>query len=59
MDMNTNTMGLSTTATGQANRMISDLAWLTYPLHVLVGIIKMFVFVGLCILAVLSPSPFG
>ena len=36
-------------ATGQMNRMISDAAWLTYPLHVLVGIIKMFVYTMLFI----------
>src|SRR5208337_4806287 len=52
MDMNTNNRGLSTMANGQLERMIDDAAWLTYPLHVLVGIFKMFVFVGLCILAV-------
>jgi hypothetical protein len=51
MDMNTNNRGLSTMANGQLERMIDDFAWITYPMHVLVGILKMFVFVGLCILA--------
>jgi len=50
--MNTNNLGLSSTSTRQLERMIGDAAILTYPLHVLVGILKMFVFVGLCILAV-------
>jgi hypothetical protein len=52
MDMNTNNRGLSRTSTKQLKRMIDDAAWITYPLHVLVGILKMFVYVGLCILAV-------
>jgi hypothetical protein len=52
MGMNTNNLGLSNTSTKQLERMIGDAAILTYPLHVLVGILKMFVFVGLCILAV-------
>ncbi len=44
-------MGLSSTSTKQLERMIDDAAWLTYPLHVLVGILKTFVYVGLFILA--------
>jgi hypothetical protein len=46
-----NTNGLSTMATGQMERMIDDMAWITYPLHLAVGIIKTFVYVGLFILA--------
>jgi hypothetical protein len=38
-------------ATGQMERMIDDMAWITYPLHLAVGIIKTFVYVGLFILA--------
>jgi hypothetical protein len=49
--MNTNNRGLSTMATGQMERMIDDMAWITYPLHLAVGIIKTFVYVGLFILA--------
>jgi hypothetical protein len=52
MGMNTNNLMLSSTSTKQLERMIHDAAWITYPLHMLVGILKMFVFVGLCILAV-------
>ena len=52
MDMNTNNLGLSSTSTKQLERMIDDAAWITCPLHLLVGLIKTFVFVGLCILAV-------
>jgi hypothetical protein len=40
--MNTNNLGLSTTATRQTERMIDDAAWITYPLHMVVGIIKDF-----------------
>jgi hypothetical protein len=40
-------------ANGQLERMIDDAAWITYPLHVLVGLIKTFVytmlFIGLLI----------
>jgi len=53
MDMNTNNLGLSTMATGQMERMIDDAAWITYPLHLLAGLIKTFVytflFIGLLI----------
>jgi len=49
--MNTNNRGLSTMAAGQMERMIDDMAWITYPLHLAVGIIKTFVYVGLFILA--------
>jgi hypothetical protein len=52
MGANTNNLGLSSTSTRQLERIIDDAAWITYPLHVLVGILKMFVFVGLCIVAV-------
>ena len=48
--MNTNNLGLSTMATGQLERMIDDAAWLTYPLHLAVGIIKTFVYAVLAIL---------
>ena len=52
MDMNTHNLGLSRTSNTQLERMIDDAAWITYPLHLFVGILKMFAFVGLCILAV-------
>jgi len=45
-----NNLGLSTLATGQMERMIDDAAWLTYPLHLAVGIIKTFVYTALAIL---------
>ena len=48
--MNTNNLGLSTLATGQMERMIDDAAWLTYPFHLAVGIIKTFVYTVLAIL---------
>jgi len=48
--MNTNNLGLSTIATAQIERMIDDAAWLTYPLHLAVGIIKTFVYTFLAIL---------
>jgi hypothetical protein len=51
--MNTNNRGLSTMANGQLERMIDDAAWITYPLHLVVGLIKTFVytflFIGLLI----------
>jgi len=47
--MSTNNLGLSTTATRQMERMIDDAAWLTYPLHLAVGIIKTFVYTLLAI----------
>jgi len=48
--MNTNNLGLSTLATGQMERMIDDAAWITYPLHLAVGIIKTLVYTFLAIL---------
>lgn len=48
--MANNNLGLSTMATGQLERMIDDAAWLTYPLHLAVGIIKTFVYTVLAIL---------
>ena len=53
MDMNTNNLGLSSTSTKQLERMISDAAWITYPLHVLVGIIKSLLFILFLISAVI------
>ena len=50
--MNTN-LGLSSPATGQLERMIDDAAWLTYPLHLAVGIIKTLVYVLFLISAVI------
>jgi hypothetical protein len=44
MDMITNNLGLSTMATGQMNRMIDDAAWLTYPLHLVAGLLKTLVY---------------
>jgi hypothetical protein len=44
MGMNTNNRGLSTMANGQLERMIDDAAWLTYPLHLVVGLLKTFVY---------------
>ena len=43
--MNTNNLGLSSTSTRQLERIIDDAAWLTYPLHLAVGIIKDLVYV--------------
>ena len=48
--MNTNNLGLSTLATGQMERMIDDAAWITYPIHLAVNIIKTFVYTALAIL---------
>jgi hypothetical protein len=42
--MNTNNRGLSTMANGQLERMIDDAAWITYPLHLVVGLLKTFVY---------------
>ena len=47
--MNTN-LGLSSTSTQQLERMIDDAAWITYPLHMVVGIIKDLVYVLFLIL---------
>jgi len=44
MDMNTNKLGLSRTSNTQLERMIDDAAWITYPLHLVVGLIKTFVY---------------
>jgi hypothetical protein len=51
--MASNNLGLSTMATGQLERMIDDAAWLTYPLHLAVGIIKDFVYALFLISAVI------
>ena len=51
-DMNTNNLGLSTTATRQMERMIDDAAWLTYPLHLAAGIFKTFAYGFLFIVAI-------
>ncbi len=48
--MNTNNLRLSSTSTGQLERMIDDAAWLTYPLHLVVGVIKTFIYTFLAIL---------
>jgi hypothetical protein len=50
--MNTN-LGLSSTSTRQLERMIDDAAWLTYPLHLAVGIVKDFLFVLFLVSAVI------
>src|SRR5208282_5251540 len=50
--MNTNNLGLSTTATRQMERIIDDAAWLTYPVHLFVGILKTFVYGFLFIAAI-------
>lgn len=50
--MANNNLGLSSIATGQLERLIDDLAWITYPIHMVVGIIKScvyFVFVAAAI----------
>jgi len=51
--MNTNNLGLSRTSTRQLEGMIDDAAWLTYPLHLAVGIIKDLVYVLFLISAVI------
>lgn len=51
--MNTNDLGLSTTATRQMERMIDDAAWISYPLHLAVGLIKDLVYVLFLISAVI------
>ena len=50
--MNTNNLGLSTTATRQMERMIDDAAWLTYPLHLAAGILKTFSYGFLFVVAI-------
>ena len=50
--MNTNNLGLSTTAARQMERMIDDAAWLSYPLHLAAGILKSFVYGFLIIVAI-------
>ena len=47
--MNTNNLGLSSTSTRQLERMIDDAAWISYPMHLIVGIIKTFVYTFLAI----------
>jgi hypothetical protein len=47
------TLGLSAKSTRQLERMIDDAAWVTYPLHLLVGIVKTFLFILLLIGAVM------
>src|ERR1039457_6332751 len=49
MSMNTHNLGLSTMANGQLERMIDDAAWITYPLHLVVGLLKKFVYTMLFI----------
>jgi hypothetical protein len=44
MTMNTNNLGLSTMANGQLERMIDAAAWISYPLHSAVGVVKTFLF---------------
>ena len=51
--MDTKNLGLSTMATGQLDRMIDDAAWITYPLHLAVGIIKDFFYALFLISAVI------
>src|SRR5271156_3253163 len=51
--MNTSNLGLSATATRQMERMIDDAAWLTYPLHLAVGVIKDLVYVLFLLSAVI------
>ena len=52
--MNTNKLGLPRTSNTQLERMIDDAAWITYPLHLVVGLLKTFVytllFIGFLIL---------
>lgn len=47
-----NNLGLSTAATRQMERMIDDAAWLTYPLHLIVNLVKTFVYGFLFLVAV-------
>ena len=42
--MNTHNLGLSSTSNTQLERMIDDAAWITYPLHLVVGLLKTFVY---------------
>ena len=51
--MNSDNLVLSSTSTRQLERMIDDAAWLTYPLHLAVGIIKDLVYVLFLISAVI------
>jgi len=46
-------LGLSHKSTMQLERMIDDAAWVTYPLHLVVGIVKTFLFILLLIGAVM------
>lgn len=45
--------GLSAKSRMQLERMIDDAAWVSYPLHLAVGIVKTFLFVLLLIFAVM------
>jgi hypothetical protein len=47
------TLGLSAKSTRQLERLIDDAAWVTYPLHLMVGIVKTFLFILLLIGAVM------
>ena len=51
--MNTNSLRLSSISTKKLEQMISDAALLTYPLHLLAGLIRTFLytllFIGLLI----------
>jgi hypothetical protein len=53
MGMNTNSLRLSSISTKKLEQMISDAALLTYPLHLLAGLIRTFLytllFIGLLI----------
>ena len=46
-------LGLSTKSTRQLERVIDDVAWVTYPLHLAVGIVKTFLFILLLVAAVM------
>jgi hypothetical protein len=47
------TLGLSAKSTSQLERMIDDAAWITYPLHLMVGLVKTFLFILLLVFAAL------
>ncbi len=46
-------------ATGHLERMIDDAAWTTYPLHMVVGVIKTFAYTALAILCLVFPCASG
>jgi len=48
----TDTLGLSARSTRQLERIIDDAAWLTYPLHLAAGILKIFAYGSLFIIAI-------